>query len=315
MLKKFKDDFANRYLPLLLAEFIMLFSYDTIQKIGYYGGKLGFKLAKKTRARAVTQIKFHLKLNDADANKLACENLIRLAQGVCEFCWTRRAMREGIENFIRLEDEERLREMYSRGKGILLFTAHMGNWEWMAALVHSKGYKIGAVGKSLTRPGLTQLIMTLRAEFGMKVYARESNADLRTAVRDVSRDSYMLALLMDQDEGKHGFPVRFFNYVTSAPKGVAMFAKLTDAPILPVFAVKENGRYVIKLMDELEYNRAELDELAQWRMTQNVTSTIETAIRQYPADWSWIQNRWKSKYDEAILAPIANRQPPTTNKL
>jgi len=168
MLRKFKDDFANHYLPQLLAEFIMLFSYDTIQKIGYYGGKLGFRLAKKTRERAVNQIKFHLKLSDADANKLACENMIRLAQGVCEFCWTRRALREGIENFIRLDDEQRLQEMYSRGKGIVLYTAHMGNWEWMAALVHSKGYKIGAVGKSLTRPGLTQLIMRLRAEFGMK---------------------------------------------------------------------------------------------------------------------------------------------------
>ena len=255
MFKKFKDDFANHYLPQLLAEFIMLFSYDTIQKIGYYGGKLGFRLAKKTRERAVKQIQFHLELNDADANKLACENMIRLAQGVCEFCWTRRALREGIENFISLEDEEQLRAVYSRGKGILLYTAHMGNWEWMAALVHSKGYKIGAVGTSLTRPGLTQLIMTLRAEFGMKVYARESNADLRTAVRDVTREGYMLALLLDQDEGKHGFPVQFFNYVTSAPKGIAMFAKLTGAPILPVFAVKENGRYIIKIKSELKYDR------------------------------------------------------------
>ncbi|MFA6074657.1 MAG: lysophospholipid acyltransferase family protein [Negativicutes bacterium] len=306
MFKKFKDNFANRYLPQLLADFIMLFSYDTIQKIGYYGGTLGFLVAKKTRERAVNQIKFHLNLNDADAKKLAKANMITLCQGVCEFCWTRRALREGIEKFIRLEDEATLHEIYSRGKGIMLFTAHMGNWEWMAALVHAKGYKIGAVGKRLTRPGLTQLIMALRAEFGMKVYARESNADLRTAVRDVAKEGYMLALLLDQDEGKHGFPVRFFNHVTSAPKGLAMFAKLTDAPILPVFAVKENGRYIIKIMPELVYDRDKLDELAQWKMTQTATSTIEDAIRKHPADWSWIQNRWKSIYKDEILAPIHN---------
>ena len=196
-----------------------------------------------------------------------------------------------VEEVIGAEHVERA---LAEGKGVLLITAHVGNWE-LHGLAH--GHRFGAIGvvaRPLDNPELDRRLCAFRTGGGNSViYKQRALAQ----VLRLLRDNRGIALLIDQNvqEGD-GIFVDFFNRKAATTTVAAALAVKTGAALLPCRTeLRADGRYRL-LYDAPLAVAGSADKQAEIaRLTQELTRVIEGWIRQAPAQWLWIHRRWKTR--------------------
>lgn len=177
-----------------------------------------------------------------------------------------------------------------QGRGVLALTAHLGNWELLAASAARLPVPMSAVVRPLDDPLLDAILMRFRTRGGFEVIAkRRSLAD----IRDALRRGRMVGVLLDQNASRRqGVFAPFFGVPASTSKGLALIALRTGAPVVPGFIRREGtGRHVVEFFplvppppdgDPIAYTRAFND-------------AIEAAVRRAPEQWFWVHRRWKTR--------------------
>ena len=134
---------------------------------------------------------------------------------------------------VRVEGVEHLQSAAARGRGILVLTAHYGNWELLAAAHGLTGLPLSFVIRPLDHPVLDELAARFRRRSGAELIVK------RQAVREVLqalRRGRMVGILLDQNATRaEGVFVPFFGVAASTSKGLAVLALRTEAPVVPVF--------------------------------------------------------------------------------
>ena len=130
---------------------------------------------------------------------------------------------------------------HSAGKGIIIVSGHIGNWEALAALVSQGGYPLHVVAREIYYKRYDNLITNWRHRYGSKVIYQ--TASPRSVLR-VLRNNEVLGIMADQDvKSIDGIFVKFFGkeaHTTTAP---AAFAMGSGAPIVPLFIVYEGDGF------------------------------------------------------------------------
>jgi KDO2-lipid IV(A) lauroyltransferase len=173
-----------------------------------------------------------------------------------------------------------LEESVGKGRGVILVTGHIGNWELGALFFARHGFKINVV----TIPEGRERIDSIRGAYRMR-------QDIRTIVVDGSpfasleivaalRRGEIVAMLVDRWEGADGVPAKFFDEDRRFPRGPFVLSRATGAPILPAFIVRDGSKYrgVVDppfIMDGPE------DESGARRLSES----LERMIRTCPDQW------------------------------
>jgi len=193
---------------------------------------------------------------------------------------------EGEQNWIAAEE-------ISRGRGLLVLTAHYGNFELMQLMHSIYGYRIAIVHRPLRNPLVDSAVCDARIRFGNRVIPRKASArDMLTLLRQ----NWMIAIALDLDV-REGVFVNFFGLAASTSDSVARLAMATGAPVVPCFMVRqgESIHHKLKIMPPVEIMKTrDRDESAR-ENTQRFTSIIEAMIREHPDHWNWIHRRWKTR--------------------
>jgi KDO2-lipid IV(A) lauroyltransferase len=107
----------------------------------------------------------------------------------------------------------------------------------------------------------------------------------------------VIAILLDQNASRHeGVFVPFFGRVASTSRSIAVLALRTGTPILPVFIRREGaGRHRATLGEPLAWPAANDIDEAVVELTMACNAAIEAAIREAPAQWLWIHDRWRTR--------------------
>lgn len=196
-----------------------------------------------------------------------------------------------------LDDETRA--VYARnkseGRGILIITGHMGNWEILvlgfAALYEPMSY----LARPLDNPKIEDMLTSLRTRFG-NTPINKTNSAMRAI--NILRTGGGLGILADVNaHPKEGVFVPFFGVQACTPSGAAMIAMRSDALIFPFFCVwdKDTGRYKLvhgKLLEPAKTGDFKRDVV---ETTAAYTAEIEKIIRDHPGQWMWIHKRWKTR--------------------
>jgi KDO2-lipid IV(A) lauroyltransferase len=185
------------------------------------------------------------------------------------------------------QDLHFLDESFSKGRGVILVTGHIGNWELGALFFARRGFKINVV----TIPEGRERIDSIRGAYRLR-------QDIRTIVIDGSpfssleivaalRRGEVVAMLVDRWEGTDGVRAKFFGAERRFPRGPFILSRATGAPILPAFIVRNGSGYrgVVEppfFMDSPE------DEPGARR----VSESLERMIRAYPEQWYNFAPRW-----------------------
>jgi Kdo2-lipid IVA lauroyltransferase/acyltransferase len=187
---------------------------------------------------------------------------------------------EGLENYL---DAKR------SGKGVLIATAHLGNWE-LSAFAHALMTEpMHVMVRPLDNPLIDQLVEQRRTQSGNHLIYKQDSA---RAVLKALRNNEAVGILADQNTmPSEGVFVTFFGKLACAGSAFVKFAYRSQAAVIPGFAVWDEStqRYVLRF-----YPRVELSGDAQ-ADTQRIHSIFEEIIRQYPDQWMWIHRRWKTR--------------------
>ncbi|MBN2254564.1 MAG: lysophospholipid acyltransferase family protein [Deltaproteobacteria bacterium] len=201
---------------------------------------------------------------------------------------------ENMSNWVTFEGLENYEKARAKKKGILFYTGHFGNWELLAACFGLKNMRVTIVYRALDNPVLENFVAWFRSFTGHKVIPK-GGAFQR--IVELLGCNEMIGILIDQNVAwKEGVFVDFLGRPASTTRRFADLALKTGAPVVSAFIIRqENGRYRIVINKEIEVSRTGVYERDIFDTTQNFTRVIEDMVRQYPDQYFWIHQRWKTK--------------------
>ena len=206
----------------------------------------------------------------------------------------REAVLELVET---IEGWDTLERAVAAGRGVILVTGHLGNWELGGAYLAARGIPVGAIVRRMNNPLFEQYLNETRREMGSEVI-HDAEA-VRRAPRAL-REGKMIAFLADQGvKGLASTFVPFFGRPAKTPRGPAVFALRMDIPMVFGAAIRQpNGRYRFAFEPIAAATTGDRDADVD-RIVAEYTRVLERWVRQAPEQYLWHHRRWR-------------RQPPGT---
>jgi len=199
-----------------------------------------------------------------------------------------------VQDIIILKNPEIIDKVHSRGKGLIILSAHFGNWECFALAggLFSK-QKISLIAKKQSNDFIDKHINIFRVASGNEVLYMDKAA---IKVYRKLKNKGIIALMVDQAAPKDtGVFVDFFGRKASTYDAPASLAIKNDVPILIGFAVRDkNYNYNVELK-EINYDDIKDKDNAIELLTERHVKILEEEIRKYPHLWAWQHKRWKHK--------------------
>jgi KDO2-lipid IV(A) lauroyltransferase len=216
--------------------------------------------------------------------------ILEIFQTACSTC------EEMLNNF-QVEGEEIFIEALAKQKGVIVVSAHLGNWE--IALQYCPCYlqmPLTGVAKKLRNSTLDRLVHRLRTRFGNRIIYKKGALPEMT---QTLRQGEIQGILMDISRRFDGVEVQFFGRRATATPAAALLALRCKSPVVPVFSHRNHkGELVIKVERPVEIKRTGNLRSDLQTNTQLITDSVELAVRKNPEQWNWILKRWKEFYPD-----------------
>lgn len=185
---------------------------------------------------------------------------------------------------------DNLDEAVKMGKGVILATGHIGNWE-LAGKYIAAHYDMAVVGKRQRNRYFDDYTNALRLKDNV-IVINKKNA-LRPILKMLG-DGFIVSLLMDQNAGKNGILTDFLGHDASTFVGAAKIAVKTGCPIVPAYAIRKDDGTHLFIFEELILPKGYENNLEEiTKFTEMISKKIEKYIYQYPHLWFWVHKRWK----------------------
>ena len=196
-----------------------------------------------------------------------------------------------------LEGWEILEAAVAQGRGVILVTGHLGNWELGGAYIAARGIPVGAIVRRMTNPLFERYLNETRRVMGSEVI---HDADAVRRAPRALREGKMIAFLADQGvKGLASTFVPFFGRPAKTPRGPAVFALRMNLPVVFGAAIRQpSGRYRFSFEEVPVVDTGDRDADVD-RIVAAYTQVLERWVRVAPEQYFWHHRRWR-------------RQPPGT---
>lgn len=191
-----------------------------------------------------------------------------------------------FDNFI-LDDETR--RILSTKSGIILMTAHIGNWEMITSII-SKYKKVTGIVRKQKNSGGNKFFSECRA---IKNVSLVANKGSKRKMLDALNNGEILLLATDQNAKKNGTYIDFFGEQASIPKGAGHFYYSTKSTIVIGFCIlNENLKYEFKLRKIKINKNIEQKENTIVEVNSIYSKLLEDEIIKYPEQYFWFHKKW-----------------------
>lgn len=200
---------------------------------------------------------------------------------------------EETNNRITIVGKEIVDQALQRGKGVIIMSAHFGNWDFLPMFSAKKNYVVTIISKEIKNKIVNDLWMLTRKRVGVNIIPSHKSA---MAAMRVLRRNEVLGFILDQNRPRDaGIFVDFFGRPACTSPGLAILSAQVQAPVVPVFIHRtSDGNHVLQVFPMLEPPPDREAETVR-KATREYTKIIEDQIRQYPEQWIWLHRRWKTK--------------------
>ncbi|MBU0650724.1 lysophospholipid acyltransferase family protein [bacterium] len=237
---------------------------------------------------------FGTNIDDKQLKKLIKNNFLNFAYYLIDFLYSPSMVKQNLDNFVKSENMDNIDKCLKYGKGVIISTAHIGNWELGGLFLAHSGYKMNAVALDHSNEKINNLFKSTREYTGLK------NIPLGKATIaciNALANNETLALLGDRifDKAEKGITVEMFGKKTIFPRGHIFLSIKTGAPIVPGFLVaKGNRKYLIKFFEPIippVYNKETLSQDYN-NIADKYIKAFEQMIMDYPDQWFAFENVW-----------------------
>jgi len=202
------------------------------------------------------------------------------------FVMSKRVNKEFIKNSVEIKGMERLNDVLLKGKGGIILSAHLGNWEMAGSVLSLLGYPLSVVALAHKDQRVNAFFNSQREFFGTSVI--QTNVALRSCLAHLKRNR-LVAILGDRDFGHHGLKMDFLGKKAIIPNGAAYFSIKTGAPLILAFFLRAaNDSFYIEFSEpiyppKLEMGQVNNEEIE--KLIKKYLPLMETQIRKTPSQW------------------------------
>jgi len=265
--------------------------WSVLQAIGRGVGRLAWRLAKKRRHIAETNIRLCFpELSSQEQEDLAHRCVISTGEAILEMAGSYNNHRIDLNKNLTVTGMEHIHGCQAKGQGVLLLGMHFNTLDTCSRMLGSL-LDMHAVYRPNDNPVIDRLI-----DKGRRNYIRSTvdRADLRQMLR-LLRNGEVLWYAPDQDYGiAHAVFVPFFGIPAATITATSRIAKMGKAAVIPCAHYRlPGGRYQIEFGPPLE-NFPSGNEEAD---TARINQTIEHYVRKHPEQYLWVHKRFKHQPD------------------
>ena len=193
-----------------------------------------------------------------------------------------------IRDLVAVEHREYLEQAVALGRGVILVTAHLGNWEMGGAVLAGLGYPLNVVALQQTSAKLNEFFEHHRRRRGMAVIPL--GHAVPRIIRALRRKE-CVALLADRDYSQRTDFVSLFGAPACLPRGPAWLARTTGAPILPGFMLrKDDDTFELRF-----YPPIVATGLSAECVQRAIGSVLEAAVARNPNQWFMFERVWDGR--------------------
>jgi KDO2-lipid IV(A) lauroyltransferase len=202
--------------------------------------------------------------------------------------------KDNIHELVEVDGIEHCNKALKKNMGLLVFSAHFGNWELQAIAFSLIFQPMLVIYRILDNIFLERFVTDIRSSTGNRLLTKQKA--MRTMLKALNANE-VVGLLIDQNwSWQEGVFVDFFGRPACTTDGLALLAMHTGAPVIPGFMVRmENGKYRLVIGEEVKIINTGQKEKDVHANTQNFTRIIEDIVRKYPDQWFWVHQRWKTQ--------------------
>jgi Kdo2-lipid IVA lauroyltransferase/acyltransferase len=267
-------------------------------KIGASLGRLAFRILRPDRIKSLR----HLKIAFPDSSgswraRVGAEAFANLGRSFFEVLNFEQILRESgpYSDYVRMDGIENLQRAKDAGKGGIVVTGHIGNFELMAAYASYRGYEVHPIVRTLYDPRLDKILNDHRRRHNYPPIPRGEEAGLND-IMEVLQQNKFLGILMDQDTKVRGAFVPFLGPLAHTPTGPAFLAYLMGMDVMMSHNHRTpDGRHVVTVSEPIPRpqtgdHRADIHEY-----TRMMNDHLSAQIRRQPEEWVWMHRRWKKR--------------------
>lgn len=280
-------------------------------RIGVGLGLLGYHVIRYRRAQIKEQMSLALEMSpcNPELKRLVRANFVHYGLLVVEFLRIRLLRASPLESAVQFQGEDHLREALAEGKGALILSAHLGNYDVSAVALALRGFPMMIVSKPLKLKAIERFWMEERSASGLEISL--SHGSIRDILKAL-RAGKAVVFVLDQFASAEQVWVEFFGRPASTLPAPAVLTQRTGAPVLPIFAHRRaDGTHGIEIFPVLPFEECGDRDRTIKHNTQRYTGVIEAAVRRHPEQWTWIHRRWKKS--QFVRTPSL-AQPPESLK-
>lgn len=210
------------------------------------------------------------------------------------FSWLSTARRAAL---VRIENVDAILRAHAQGKGVLVLTGHLGNWELatvagMANFPQHRG-RLHIPRKPLHPSWLDALVTGRFRRAGLGVLPKKGALE---AILDRLASQDVIVFILDQYAGRRdGVEVEFFGHKAKTFRSLATIALATGAPVVPAGTWREpDGQHVLRFEEALPPIECDDPDEAIRVNTRAYNAALERLILRHPEQWFWMHRRWKN---------------------
>ena len=258
---------------------------------------LGGELSLEERARIGREVRLH------SARQL--EEWLFLARA-SQAGTARKRVEEWLDANVKFDPScARLFERLQGGRGALIATAHLGNWEVLACALRRRGLDGAVVGLRKHRDPSADWLVRMRKGLSVRTIAQDAPP---REVLGVLHGGGTLGVLCDLEVRRlAGLHVPFFGVPALTQTAPAALARAARTPIVPVRCVARGSGYVMYVDEPLELSRELSRADATLDLLTRLNATYERWIREDLVQWAWHQPRWRTQPGERSAPPLYSR--------
>lgn len=198
---------------------------------------------------------------------------------------------EKIHQFIEIssETQNRLEELKQSGKGGIIFSAHIGNWEIGPKVFLKNGLKVSTVYRPLNNPYVEKMTAAIR---GVNMIEKSTSGN-RKIIEAIKKGDFVL--IMADQKVSEGEEIKFFHEMAITATSIARLALRYDIPLIPARSIRigKEFRFRAEVEKQLAIKRSDNVNSDVLRLTREINLKLEEWVKEYPSQWFWVHNRWK----------------------
>lgn len=185
---------------------------------------------------------------------------------------------------------DQIKPYLSGDRPIMLFSAHLGNWEIGAKNHVKQGFRLTPIYRVINNPYVDALIHRCRGSIVTHQIPKGKGSGM-ASIRALKAGHHMV-VLADQKYNE-GILIPFFGHDAKTADGFVKLAIAANALIIPVHVIRHNQteftvHYSTDILDPTTHSVEEC--------LLKVNQHIENWIRDYPDQWFWFHRRWDKSF-------------------